>query len=212
MRKLIHTALALTALMSIGVARANYDTTLAAFFNRAERCLAVKNWTCATENAKRAEKLAGAIPVDLDAVYRAFRLRALAGCYSGDEGGLMGGWRMLSEAERSSVTDACRGQNRSGVVARALVGFASNAYDHGDYDEVDRAIRKALDIGDFSLRASVDLTKAYEVFGASACFRKDAATAELAWSHLADVNKDFLAYVCRRNGIVLGKSATKKRD
>src|SRR5205085_399051 len=80
------------------------------------------------------------------------------------------------------------------VCGEPMLAEAQQAYVDGSYQA---AIEKA--------RACVAYQpdRAWRIVGAGACFLKDRASAVDAFNHLANTDRQFLRYVCTRNGIKL---------
>ena len=66
-------------------------------------------------------------------------------------------------------------------------------YVHGNYNAASDKAKKASAAGGGS--------KAWRVYGASACYLKNRDDAVKAWNKLGNVDRQFLKYVCDRNQI-----------
>jgi len=67
---------------------------------------------------------------------------------------------------------------------------------HGEYGNAIELARKAL-------KEDPGTAKAWRLIGASSCFLKDKTNAATAWTKIGNQDKQFLRYVCQRNGITV---------
>ncbi len=91
--------------------------------------------------------------------------------------------------EADEVDDADEAQLSDEIAT--LYQRAQEAYIHGRY-------REAIALG----RADSDV-RAWRIIGASSCYLKDLKGARQAWTRLDAQGRQFLKYVCARNGVTV---------
>lgn len=104
--------------------------------------------------------------------------------------------RELAEAKAKAQAAASAGAAAAAapVSDEQNMQEAQDAYVHGDY-------QKAIELAHHSVAKQP--SRAWRVIGASQCFLKHKSDAHEAWAHLDGQGRQFLQYVCKRNGVAL---------
>ncbi len=130
---------------------------------------------------------------------RSWRILGTIACIGRDEPGVLSAYGQLSSSGREYLRSICslHGQQKlSDELANAdsILSQAQTEYVNGNYN-------KAIDRAKLAIKNSP--IRAYRIMGSSACSKKDLKGVREAYAHVDGAGRNYLIYVCQRNGIQL---------
>lgn len=128
---------------------------------------------------------------------RAWRILGTIACIGRDEPGVLAAYAQLSSGGREYIRSICslHGQQKLAdelANADSILSQAQTEYVNGNYD-------KAIERAKLAIKNSP--VRSYRIMGSSACSKKDLKLAREAYGHVDTPGRNYLIYVCQRNGI-----------